>query len=302
MITLAVAFVCWRKGLKTRPAFITLIACSLAVMVSFVWHVVLYKSSGLPLPSWRGLNILFSTLLMAYPLAWVLIAWGIGDYWQKAGFNECFLLGWALGCISITLSGPFYLYPARGIMTLQIPLYIIAGAIYFSHHTRVTLVAATIVILSLGATPTWVIVKSWQSTIFNSGVPYMFMSTLHQEIVDLLRHRASQDDVILVDKSAPPWETDDLWLAPEYPGKFYCSHFFLTVDYDRKRAEVVSFFKSNNPQEQAAFLGKRKIRFLYVEAKQNPHRFTHVPNLILLKSAPFGSLFEYTNEVRDARS
>jgi len=56
------------------------------------------------------------------------------------------------------------------------------------------------------------------------------MSIEHREIVDLLRHRASPKDVLIVDKSEVPWKTDDLWLAPEYPGKLYCGHFFLTAD------------------------------------------------------------------------
>ena len=297
MITFAVVIVFWRKGIGIRAKFFTLIVCTLAVAASLVWHLALYSSSGLPLPSWRGLSILFSTLLIAYPLAWVIIAWGLPGYWQKAEFNECFLMGWALGCISLTLAGPFYPYPARGVMTLQIPLYIIAGAIYFSRHMRVTPMAASVMILVLGATPIWMLGKTWQATAFEPNAPYMFMSPAHREIVDTLRDRASKDDVLLVDKSDFPWKTDDLWLAPEYPGKFYCSHFFLTVDYERKRAEVVSFFKSNDPEEQAAFLRKRKIRFLYVETKKDPQRFKHIPGLMLVKSTSIGSLFEYIDGV-----
>ena len=297
MITLGVVFLCWRKGLVVRAAFFTLTVCTLAVTASLVWHLLLYRSSGLPFPSWRGLNVPFSILIIAFPLAWLLIGRGFTGYWQKAEFDECFLMGWALGCISLTLAGPFYPYPVRAIMTLQIPLYIIAGAIYFSHYKRVTPIAALVMILLLGATPTWGMVKLWQATTFDPNSPYMFMSPAHREIIDLLRHRASHDDILLVDKSDVPWKTDDLWLAPEYPGKFYCSHFFLTVDHDRKRAEVISFFKSHNPEEQAAFLRKRKIRFLYVGAKQDPQRFERVPGLILLKSMPFGSLFENTDGV-----
>jgi len=53
-----------------------------------------------------------------------------------------------------------------------------------------------------------------------------------------------------VDKSEVPWKTDDLWLAPEYPGKLYCGHFFLTADYEQKCAKVVRFFESHIPEEQ----------------------------------------------------
>jgi hypothetical protein len=293
MINLAVVFLSWRKGLKIRSAFVTATLCTLAVSACLMLQVIFYRSSGLPIPPWRAVNILASTLLIGYPLAWVLIAWGIGDYWQKAEFNECFLLGWALGCIILTLAGPFYPYPDRGLMTLQIPIYLIAGTIYFYRHVRVTPLAALVMILVLGATPIWMLVKVWQATTFDSNAPYVFMSRAHREIVDVLQEQASEDDVLLIDKSDLPWKTDDLWLAPEYPGKFYCSHFFLTADYERKRAEVVSFFKSDNSEEQAGFLRKRKIRFLYTRANEDPKHFTHVPGLILLKAAPFGSLFEY---------
>jgi len=37
----------------------------------------------LSVPSWRALNLPFSTLFIAYPLAWVLLGWGLADYWRN---------------------------------------------------------------------------------------------------------------------------------------------------------------------------------------------------------------------------
>ncbi|HEY7317490.1 MAG TPA: hypothetical protein VIE89_07940, partial [Candidatus Binatia bacterium] len=127
VVTLAVAFVFWRKGFELRPALTTTAVCTLFVIACLTWIFLLYRSSGLPPPTWRGLTIPISTLLIAYPLAWLMMAFGLGQYWRNARFDECFLLGWALGCTALTLSGPFYPYPDRGTMTLQVPIYIIAG-------------------------------------------------------------------------------------------------------------------------------------------------------------------------------
>jgi hypothetical protein len=112
-------------------------------------------------------------------------------------------------------------------------------------------------------------------------------------MVDLLQQRAKQNDVLILDKSRDPWRTDDLWLAPQYPGKLYCGHFFLTVDYDRKCAEVNRFFR-DSPERQSTFLHEHGIRHVYVEAQDDPGRLERVPGLILLKATSIGSLFEYT--------
>lgn len=301
MITASIVFLLWRKGLLNRSHLVISALMALSVVACMAWQFLLYRSSGLPLSPWRGPSILFSILLIAYPLAWVVIAWGIMGYWRKAGFKECFLLGWILGCTLLTLSGPFYPYPARGTMTLQIPMYIVAGAIYFSRFKRMTPAAALIVILFLGATPVWAVRTWWIHTTFAPDKPYMFMSAEHREVVDLLREQATDSDLLITDKSAPDWKTDDLWLAPEYPGKLYAGHFFLTDDYERKRAEVNRFFDSR-PEEQATFLRDKGIRFVFVPAKQNPGRFERVPGLVLLKAATIGSLFEYTGTAEDVGS
>ncbi len=291
-IIVGVAVLGMRKGLLSRSAVATMAACTLAVAVAFGWQFWLYRSSGLPTPTWRGVNILFSTLLISYPVAWVLIAWGLAGYWRQATFDQVFLLGWALGCTALTLSGPFYPYPDRGTMTLQIPLYIVAGAIYFARRPRVTLLPAVLAFLVLAATPIWTLAFQWRSTNFTPDEPSIFLDTAHLEIVDALRRQASANDLLVVDKTDFPWQTDDLWLAPEYPGKLYCGHFFLTPDYEDKCAQVNRFF--DNPAAQSAFLQDKGIRFVYVSKKDDPSRFENVPGLVQIKSESIGSLFEFT--------
>jgi len=298
MITASITFLLWRKGLLSRSVLITSASVTLSVAACMAFQFLLYRSSGLPVSPWRAINILTSILLIAYPLAWVVIAWGIMEYWRKAAFKECFLLGWILGCTILTLSGPFYPYPDRGTVTLQIPLYIVAGAIYFSRFRRITPIAALIVIVLLGATPVWAVRAWWNQTTFSPDRPYIWMSAEHREMVDLLQQRASEKDLLMVDKSAFDWQTDDLWLVPEYPGIPFPGHFFLTVDYERKRAEAVDFFGSTS-EEQEAFLRDRGIRFLYVPAEQDPERFERVRGLVLVNAASIGSLFEYTGGRED---
>jgi hypothetical protein len=255
----------------------------------------MFRSSGLPIPQWSAQNILVSTLLLAYPLAWLIIIPCISDFYRNAGLKECFLLGWALGCIALTLSGPFYPYPDRGVYTLQIPLYLIAGIIYFSRYKCVKWNTILVIFLILGATPTMILKHTWlRFSRFNPDAPHVWMSPEHCEIVDVLRNRASEKDVLLVDKSAQDWDTDDLWLAPYHPGKLYCGHFFLTPNYEEKRAEVKHFFETSKSEQQRAFLEQERIRFIFVNNKQNPYRFEHFFGMSLLKSTSIGSLFEYS--------
>jgi len=298
-VAAGILFLCWRKRLLNRSMGLVGVLCSLGAAVCMAWQVLLYRLSGLHMPTWRASSILVSIFLISFPLAWGLIAWGGAEYWRRAGFDECFLLGWALGGTALTLSGPFYPYADRGLITLQIPIYIIAGAIYFANYKRVTSVAALLTILLLGATPVWALRHRWENTKFDPDKPYMFLSAEQHELVDLLKRRAGKDDALIVDKSKEPWKTDDLWLGPEYPGKLYCGNFFLTVDYDRKCAEVTRFYK-DSPQDQASFLQERKVRYVYVDAKDDPSRFERVPGLVLLKATSVGSLFEYSAKAGNA--
>jgi hypothetical protein len=257
VITASVALLCWRKGLIARGAVLTFAACSTAAALCLGALALVHRSSGLPAPLIWMADIRLSVLLIAYPLAWVPIAWGLSEYWSRARLEQCFLLGWALGCTALTLSGPFYPTPARGLMTLQVPIYLIAGAIYFAHYARLTVIAAAAVVAVSVAGPSWVLSKYWLHSRFEANAPYKYISGEHRDMVDLLRHRATESDVLLADVH------DVLWLAPEYPGRHYCAHFFLTVGYQRKRALQTRFFKST-AEQQAEFLRREGIRVAIV--------------------------------------
>jgi hypothetical protein len=298
-VGMGVTFVLWRKRYPLRPALLTLGVCTLSVGAAILWQMALVNSSGISISPWRADAIYASELILAYPIAWGLIAWGVGGYWRRATFQEIFLLGWALGCTALTLSGPFYPYPDRGTLTLQIPLYIIAGKIFFARYSRVPIVLAGIAIMVLGATPAYVLYKQWLITNFSdhpdgSPPPHVWMSPEHKRLVETLEHRALANDVLVVDKADVPWKTDDLWLAPSFPGKLYAGHYFQTVDYSRKREETNHFFAAGNPEEKAEFLRKTGVRFVYVNsAKQDPVSFESVPGLVPIVVTSVGSLFEY---------
>ena len=300
-IAASVTFIFWRKGLQIHSALVTSSVCAIFVGIVIVWQMSLYHAAGVKLPAYRGEAVYFSELFLAYPLAWGLIAFGIGDYWKRAGIKECFLLGWALGCIMLTLSGPFYPYPDRGTITLQIPIYIVAGAIFFSSQSFVNSRMALLAVIILSATPAWFIVKQYQSSSFERHRlevprPYAFMEPERQKMVELIRNVGQEDDVLIVDKRRKPWKTDDLWLAPGFPGKLYCGHYFLTLDYERKCEELKEFYSGENLLEQQQFLRKAGIRFVFVRSKKNPANFERIAGLTVLMAAKFGTLFEFRSD------
>jgi hypothetical protein len=290
--------VCWQKQIAVRTAVVTLIATTLATTLTLGWLVFVHESSGITLPAWRAVNILFATLVIAYPLAWAVIAWGIGSYWKSADLDACFLLGWALGCSALTLSGPFYPYPDRGTMTLQIPLYLIAGAIYFARFKRVSAVAALVIVAVLAASPAWYVKGLWNTMQFRPTTPHMHINADHRRMIDALRQRADKTDALLVDKTRPEWRNDDLWLAPDYAGLHYCGH-ALTVDYDRKRREVTRFYHELTADEQAQFLDKNDIRFVFVGPEHNRTKFDTIPGLTPVEASTVGVLYEYGGKTDD---
>jgi len=285
-VTLATAMLCWRRRAATRAAWTAVAVCAVSVGACCAWMMMLQQSSGVPAPVWRAVNILFAILVISYPLAWAVIAWGLGRYWQQAGLEECFLLGWILGCTALVLSGPFYPYPDRGTMTLQIPLYLAAGCMYFRRRPRLAPRAALVAILLLGATPGWAMMRLWRQGGFDPDAAYKFVNGSHRETVEILRRRAGAADLLAAEPE------DLLWLAPEYPGKHYSGHFFWTVKYDRKQAALLRFFEAA-PEEQAAFLRREGIRFLFVGPRHNVNRLREIPGLVPLKTTAVGALFEY---------
>lgn len=288
-IVAAIALLCWIRGVAVRPALLGLAATGAAILLCLGWQASL-RDPNIPIPSWRGPVIPVAVLFMAYPLAWVLLAAGLPRLWRDANLDTLILFGWLLGCTLVTLSGPFYPYPARGTLTLQIPLTILAGLAYFRAHPRVTLPAAALAVAVMGATPAWYLARQVTQTQEAVRAPAVFQNRAHRELIDTLKRVAGPTDVLVAGQQAI------LWLAPEYPGCHYSGHFFLTVDFDRKLREVDRFF-AGSAHAQAEFMRTRGVRFVFVDPAQKPDRFGAVPGLRLLLSTPEGSLFEYSDAI-----
>ncbi len=291
-IAAGVTLLVWRKGLAPGPALVNLGLCGLAVGACFAWLYSLQRSCGLPFPTWKAPSFPLANIVLAFPLAWGLIAVGLAGYWRQAGLEACFLLGWALGCTLLLLAHPYYPYHDRGAVTLQIVLHVIAGAIWIQRYGTLTRRALLVALLVLGAAPLYVTHFLWGATRFDAAKPWLFQTPEDRELVALLARRAGEDDVLL----AP--DRDYRWLYPEYPGRSWDAHFFLTVDFERKQEEKRRFFE-DPPGGQAAFLEREGIRFLYVDAARDPERFAALPGLAPLLQGPRGSLFEVESAPRE---
>ncbi|MCP4362621.1 MAG: hypothetical protein GY796_31850 [Chloroflexi bacterium] len=288
IIAAVVLFIFWRKQLLQRHMFLTFITGSIGVGISLVWQALLFRSSGLPITEWREVELLISAVFLAFPLAWIIIVWGLGRYWHNAGVKESFLLGWIAACLLIIFAAPFYPYPTRGTLTLQIPVFLVAGAIYFAKYERVKWWAAFIVLGTLLIAPLWIMENWWEVAQFNPNQPHKFMNEDHREIVDTLAKNGTAADILIAK------EDQLLWLAPENPGKLYCGHFFLTVDYRAKCNQVENFY-SNPAAAQSQFLEDQNIRFVFVTADDDPQQFSQLPGLNLLAENSTGTLFEFSD-------
>lgn len=289
MIAAGAVFMLWRKGLGTSTTLRVVAAAYVAIALSYVVLLTLYHRGGLPVTSWRAPIVLLSALLIAHPIQWLIMSTRLREYWQRAGFDECFLLGWMLGCVVLTLSGPYYPYTDRGTMTLAIPVCIVAGAMFFHLRPRLSAAHVAIVLATLGVTGPWMVKNRWETTAFTESKPFVWLSADHERVLDVLRANASRGDLLVAS------ERELLWIAPDYPGRLYCAHFFLTVDYDRKQKKLLEFFDAG-PAEQAAFLAHEGVRFVFVEPKQRPDRFRDVPGLRPVIDTPVGALFEYAGQ------
>jgi hypothetical protein len=287
VIAAAVVACVWPLRADRRAVLGVLGVVTVAALVPLGAIYALFARSGLPLPSWRAVPILPLTLLLAYPVSWGLVAWGGRDLWQRGRFGDRVLLGWASGCTVLTLSAPFYPYPDRGTMTMQVPLMVLAGIIYFARWERLTPRAALVAVFLLGATPAWLVARTWRNTGFRPDRSFAFISADHRRIIDTLVTRASGDDILAADPG------DLLWLAPEYPGRLFAGHFFLTVDYDRKIAEWRAFLADTLVDRRLAFLRRTGTRFFFVAEREGPEGFARVPRVTALARSEPGWLFEY---------
>lgn len=284
-ITMSIAVLCASRGVAARAALVTTGVTTGVVVVLVGAQVWLATKAGIPVPDWRPEVVLPTILFLAYPLAWVLAAWGVGVWWRDGSLASTFLLGWVLGCTLLTLSGPFYPYPLRGTLTLQIPLSILAGLTYFRIRPRVSLRAALVAVFLLGVTPSWYMVRMAANTRFDPDAPAIHMDADHRAVVQVLS-AARRDAVLLADRQSL------LWLAPDYPGRHYSAHFFLTVDFERKQREVAQFFRAS-ASEQAAFLSAQRIAYVFTPDAQVAARLREVEGLRAVLENSAGTVFAY---------
>ena len=247
---------------------------------------MLFRATGLPAPTWRGEIVPFSMLVLSYPLALGLIVWGFGRYWTAAGIDRAFLSGWALGCLALTLAGPFFPYAVRGTMTLQIPLFTMAAAIWFDRRPRVGWKAAVVVVLLLGSTTVTVVRREWNQTDFDPAEMHKWLNPAQRELISILSDRAERNDVLVAD------QPNLRWIAPDYPGLHYAGHFFLTVAYQRKLAEQRAFYASATDEERRRFLDERNVRWLFVDDDHDMAQFAFLRSVRLIAETPVGSLLE----------
>ena len=285
-IAAGIAVCCRARRQNAREAAILLALVAATVLACYAVVMVMFRNSGLPMPPWRAVNILLATLLIAYPVAWGLIAFGLRDYWRQAGLAECVLVGWALGCTFVTLSGPFYPYPDRGTMTLPVPLLLIAGGIFFRWRPRVNWPAALVAIVLMGGTPVWFVTRTIVINRFHDDRPWAWTRPAHHAIIQSLAERATPRDILLAEQG------DELWLAPDFPGRSYVGHFFLTLDYQRKNGELQAFL-SGTGEDRRTFLERTGARFVFVNMSRQPQQFESIAGLHPIATGSAGWLFEF---------
>lgn len=283
-IAAAVLLASWRHPSDRAVALRLLGWTSAAVGLVYAGLGVLVARSGLPLPEWRAVNILFSTVVLAFPIAWWLMAIGLTEYWRGAQLRERFLVAWAAACTLLTLSGPFYPYPDRGTLTMAVPVLVIAGSIFaarFGHPRRAALIIAVAV---FAAGPLWQFARSWHFSGFRPDAPFIHLSADRRAVVDTLRGRAGISDVLLAEPA------DLLWLAPEYPGRLYVGHFFLTYQY-RARREALDRALAT-PDSLGGLLERSGARWLFAGPHRDAATLSRTSGLTIVWSGRPGTLFE----------
>lgn len=234
----------WRAGLALAGALGLTLACLYAV----------FSRGGLPMSSWTAPPILLSVLLLAYPVVFAALLFGGRRLLDERSLERTFVLGWAAGCLAVLVSSPFYPFADRGAISAQIPLVILAASAWFAHRRNVPKLVAVAVVLASAVSPLMAYRAAFKRAAFRDERPAVFLDRAHEEILAALKKEARTDDVLCAD------EADLLWLAPVHPGRMYCGHFFLTVDYEKKLAKKEAFFE--RPDDE--FLGDQGIDLLFV--------------------------------------
>jgi hypothetical protein len=282
-IAIGVTATATARGLAWRHAVTIVLATGVAVALCLAAVWWLHSHSGLPTPDWRGLSVPPLIVLLAFPVSWLLLAIGGVRLWHEGGRREAVLFGWAAGCLALVLSGPFFPYPDRGTMTLQVPMILLAAAIYFRNRTRVR--PAHLALLVLLAGPSLAL-RAWHVARldFDSGANHIWINPEHTRVISALT-AAGPDGVLVADEGSLRW------LGPEYAGRHHAGHFFLTVDYERKRSALDAFYVSTDSVAQAAFLHASGATHLFVPNWRDPERFAALSMLRAVAVENVGVLY-----------
>ena len=205
-IAMAAVAASWRHEAERKAALRLVAWTSVSVVAIYGVLGILFVRSGMPAPEWRAVNILLSIVVIAFPIAWWLMAVGLRDYWRRAGPRERFLVAWGAACTVLTLSGPFYPYPDRGTLTMPVPVLLIAGAIFATRYGRPTRVALVVALAVFSAGPIWQIARSWYFSGFRPDAPFMYLSTDHRAVIEDLKARATTSDVLLAEGPDLLWD------------------------------------------------------------------------------------------------
>ncbi|MGE3471669.1 MAG: hypothetical protein AB7O28_15055, partial [Vicinamibacterales bacterium] len=160
------------------------------------------------------------------------------------------------------------------------------GHVYDRARARPTAAADAEAVFDMAATPAWSVGRVDGSSTFTPESPAKFQNADYQKIVDAARRTASPADLLLADEGSL------LWLAPDYPGRNYSAHFFLTVDYTRRQEEVTAFYRGDDVQ-RAAFLRAQGISQLFVPARYGPDGFAGIAGLRVIEASSVGTLFSF---------
>lgn len=283
-ITIGVVGICTLRGLSRRHALVILASTGVTVGICLVGALAMQQAANFPTPTWRGMTVPPVIVLLAYPVVWLLVAIGGFRFWQEADRREAFLVGWAAGCLALVLAGPFFPYPDRGTMTLQIPLYLVAGTIYFQLWQRVR--AVHVALLIALCSPTMLLMGlRWKQAWFNPAHTHKWVRPEHTRVIRTLADQSTPADLLVAGEEALRW------LGPEYSGRHYAGHFFLTINYSEKQRAMQEFFDSRDVAAQERFLSESGATRLFVETRRDPEHFRKLGTLTPLIAEDVGVLF-----------
>jgi hypothetical protein len=288
-IAFMVVMLLYAKERATLPESLRLFAsCGGAAGLTLALLLLMQRSSGIPITTWSAPDIMFSNVMLGHPVGWLVLIVGFPAMWAAADERHLVLLGWLGGCLILLLSSPYFPFADRGATTLQIPLYLLAGLIFFRRYRRVPLVAAVLLVAVLGASLPFTAWGHWRDTSFSAERPSMHLDAEHRKTLSILRSQASESDVLLAEYF------DYRWLVPYFPGRGYHPHFFLTVDFERRSRLADAFFTELGPDDRAAFLAESGIDFVWVDRDDyDPEEIARTPGLVALDRGSHGALFRF---------